>query len=191
MKLSAKQLQDELNYTNRVLFEFTKEDDRAAAILVAAEMDRVLLAILSDHLLKSSDVSSPFLERDGPLEAFGSRIELGYRIGLLPPVFHNDLHMIRRIRNAFAHSPSGLSFDSPSIKIYIEKLHHGIQESQSLIAKLTEEQKIGFFQPKNIFRITASLLLPRLTLLQFQVAPIESKWTNYFKVHGPAEEQDI
>lgn len=182
MKLTAKQLSDELNATNRILFEFSKEDDRAAAILVAAEMDRVVLSILSNYLLNSTKESSPLLERDGPMEAFGSRIELAYRLGLLPPVFHNDLQMIRRIRNAFAHSPTGLSFDSPKVRKHVDKLVHGIQESQALIEKLSEEQKNDFFNPRSIFRLTASMLLPRLVLLQFQVTRTEEKWTNFFKV---------
>jgi len=187
MKLTAKQLSDELNATNRILFEFSKEDDRAAAILVAAEMDRLLLAILSNHLLDRNKESSPLLERDGPLEAFGSRIELAYRFGLIPPVFHNDLQMIRRIRNVFAHSQSGLSFDSPKVRTHVEKLAHGIQESQALIEKLSGEQKERFFESRNIFRLSASILLPRLVLLQFQVTRAEVKWTNFFKVQPSAE----
>jgi hypothetical protein len=49
-------------------------------------------------------------------------IELGYAIGLYKNIVRNDLHVIRTIRNGFAHATNPLEFRHKLIRAEIEKL---------------------------------------------------------------------
>jgi DNA-binding MltR family transcriptional regulator len=170
MAVTVKEFQDELNRVNRVLREFFKENDRAAAVLVAAEIDRVILKMLESFMLPARKASSPFLGRDAPLEAFAVRIELLYRIGLIPPVMHHDLQLIRKIRNKFAHGPTGLDFDQSPVKELATKLVAGRHEEEKMLSLSKKPPGTKSFAPRDLFRLTASLLLCHLCLLQYQIS---------------------
>ena len=80
------------------------KDDRAIAILIGAELDEFLLKILNKRLLPKSPKSSlDLLSSNGSLGSFASRIELCYRLAIIDDEVRNDLHVIREIRNTFAH----------------------------------------------------------------------------------------
>jgi hypothetical protein len=75
------------------------------------------------HAASSSEAIQSRLERhahtekkifndDGALCTFSARIDLGVLIGLYPELFQRKLHLIRRIRNNFAHSMQPVSFKS-------------------------------------------------------------------------------
>lgn len=110
------------NFVN-LLKEFIEESDKGASILLAAELDELLLKILSKKLLPESSNKGPdLLSECGSLGNFASRIEISYRLGIIPKVTAHNLHMIRGIRNLFAHQPLGLNFDSQKLKIRLEIL---------------------------------------------------------------------
>ncbi len=185
MILTPEQLSKELSYANRVLHEFMQEDDRASALLIGAEFDRIILAILSNHLLNASESSSPLLDRNGPLEAFASRIELAFRLGLIPPVFHHDLHRIRRIRNYFAHGPAGLNFNEPKIARIAAQLLTGRNATESMLKpEDSEEKKQSLLNPKNLFGMSCTMLIGHLVLLQFQVRPVGEPWRDFFSTNA-------
>lgn len=91
--------------------EFKSESDRAAVILGAAKLDALLYQILDRYLLPSLSSSDELLEGDSPLSTFSSRINSCYRLGLISAEFAKALHLIRRIRNSFAHELSGCSLE--------------------------------------------------------------------------------
>lgn len=94
--------------------EFKDESDRAAVILGAAKLDTLLMQILDRRLLPSLAGTDELLDGDSPLATFSSRINACYRLGLITPEFAKALHLIRRIRNGFAHEISGVSLASGS-----------------------------------------------------------------------------
>lgn len=92
--------------------EFEKETDRAAVILCASMIENSLEELLRAKLVPSSTAQDPLF--DGPIapaSTFSSKIEFSLRLGLISDQFARDLHIIRRIRNDFAHNVSGCSFD--------------------------------------------------------------------------------
>jgi hypothetical protein len=98
-----------VNYAQKILDEMEKESDRAAAILLGAELDDTLGQILEKHLLPPQAKK----DRGAIPKSFYARIELAYRLGLIHPLSHHELHLIKEVRNEFAHIKLGITFESP------------------------------------------------------------------------------
>jgi len=52
---------------------------------------------------------------NGPLSTFSSKIDLCYRLGLISKDEYRVMHVVRSIRNQFAHKLGGVAFSSQSI----------------------------------------------------------------------------
>lgn len=94
---------------------FDGESDRGAAMIAAAYLD-----VASEGFIRSkvvvSDAAEKLFAYRGPLGDFSGRIEVAYALGWLDPELRSDLHIIRDIRNDFAHDPNHLlAFTDPSI----------------------------------------------------------------------------
>lgn len=90
---------------NEIFAEFFKETDRAAAILISAEIETQLTTLLEQFFVPGT-TSIRLLEPE-PLGSLGAKIELAYRVGMISPELHRELHLIRKIRNKFAHKGAG------------------------------------------------------------------------------------
>jgi hypothetical protein len=102
--------------------EFKGESDRAAVIIGAAKLDYMLYQILAKYLIPNAGNSDDLLDGDSPLSTFSSRINICYRLGILDAGFARALHLIRRIRNSFAHEISGGKLDSGPHRDRIKEL---------------------------------------------------------------------
>jgi mannitol operon repressor len=74
------------------------------------QLKNVLLAFMIDNPRCGELVEGG----NAPLNTFSARIEACHALGLISEDEHNDLTLIRRIRNEFAHNIE-TSFDTPSI----------------------------------------------------------------------------
>jgi len=103
--------------------EFKDESDRACVILAASLLDNALFSLLQARLAPCSTNSDPLFDSaNAPLSTFSSRIEISYRLGLLSARFCRDLHLVRRIRNDFAHNITGCNFEESSVRDRIQAL---------------------------------------------------------------------
>lgn len=59
---------------------------------------------------------------NAPLATFSARIDFSHRIGVISHHLARDLHLIRRIRNLFAHSVEGCTFKSGSSQDQVNEL---------------------------------------------------------------------
>jgi len=116
------------------LFEqFQKESDRAAVILVSSIIDENLGALLKSHLVPiPTSEDNLFDNATSPLSTFSSKIDLCHRIGLISGKFARDLHVLRKIRNSFAHDLYGCSFENGSVKSRIKELENSVVLSKSI-----------------------------------------------------------
>lgn len=91
------------------------ESDRGCALMAAAFLDAELGALLRKCLVANDRVAEDLLGQSRPVSTFSSRIDLAYMLGLIDPVTHRDLHLIRKIRNDFGHVHAPLTFDDKAI----------------------------------------------------------------------------
>jgi hypothetical protein len=100
-----------------VINEFKKESDRAAVILIAAVIDEKLTAILKSKLIALPTANDDFFEGvNAPISTFSSKIDFAFRLGLISAKLSRDIHMIRKIRNSFAHDIYGCNFENGGVK---------------------------------------------------------------------------
>ena len=97
---------------NEIIEDFKNESDRATVILAAAKIDAQLYILLSKVLKPSNSNQDELLDGDNPLGTFSSRINIAFRLGLIDAQFAKALHLIRKIRNSFAHEIKGNSLVS-------------------------------------------------------------------------------
>jgi DNA-binding MltR family transcriptional regulator len=95
--------------------ELHKESDRAAAVLGAAFLDALLEDLLRTFFVDDAAETGPLFTPDGPAGAFGARIRLAYGLGLLAREEYQDLRIVQKVRNRFAHELHGLTFSDQSI----------------------------------------------------------------------------
>jgi uncharacterized protein (TIGR03067 family) len=99
-----------------VATEVEAESERAAVTLAVAEIDQALRDLLESFVLPPSAASKKYgltlFGQDEPAGTLSARIELAYRLGLIPAWCQRDAHVLRRVRNEFAHKTLGYTFAS-------------------------------------------------------------------------------
>ncbi|NPT57580.1 hypothetical protein [Paraburkholderia elongata] len=116
----------------RAILEFrtalTSETDRGSVLMAAAFIDDRLKYLLMARLVDDAKIARRAFEFNGPLGTFSSRIDFSYLMGILPKNAQRDLHIIRSIRNKFAHNAAPMTFEDESIKSLCNSLvFHGVK----------------------------------------------------------------
>jgi DNA-binding MltR family transcriptional regulator len=100
----------------RLLAEVHGESDRAAAILAAAAIDQRLTRLLYKLFGPETSQSTSLFRPDDPLGNLSAKIEVAFRTGIIGTDLHRELHLLRKIRNKFAHSEEILAFAKSPIR---------------------------------------------------------------------------
>lgn len=119
-KLSRREPTDE--EFDASLAEFQSAHDRIAAIMGAALVENTLVNAIKGCLDDDSDVGQLFYEDKAPFGTFYARIVAAKSFGLVSARLAGDLHVIRNIRNQFAHAVLCLDFKNEHIAAECEKL---------------------------------------------------------------------
>jgi mannitol operon repressor len=96
--------------------ELQSETDRGLPLVGAALIDEKLSKTLESFFIKSKATKKLLTEANAPLGTLSARIELCYALGLIDQFEYQEIGLIRKIRNEFAHVRHGLSFDDERIK---------------------------------------------------------------------------
>lgn len=111
---------------NEFFEEFQKESPRAAVIISGAFLDSLLRDLIATFMIDDVSVVDDLLGTDNnadrPLASFGARIKTAYCLGLISKAQYDDLKLIQKIRNKFAHKMHGYSFEEPEIVKWCESL---------------------------------------------------------------------
>ncbi|MER8692923.1 hypothetical protein NKI77_10145 [Mesorhizobium opportunistum] len=99
---------------------------RSVALVGAAYLQEALRFSLDARFIKMTrkELDDRIFSPSGPLNSFSQAIELGYALGLYGSVICEDMHIIRVVRNLFAHTMKNVSFDTPDIGKEISHLSY-------------------------------------------------------------------
>lgn len=101
--------------------EVENQTDRGVAIIGVAWVEESLLAAIHSFLEHDKSAWERLFRKSGPLSSLSAKIDLARLLGMTSNVITSDLHILRDVRNEFAHSVldkdnSPLSFSTPRIK---------------------------------------------------------------------------
>ena len=91
------------------------ESDRGCALMSAAFMDERLTKLIKAFLIDEDNLPKGMFKFNGPFGTFSAKIDTALSMGLIPKNVHRDLHLLRKIRNDFAHVSSPIGFDDEPI----------------------------------------------------------------------------
>ncbi len=102
--------------------ELSKESDRGMTLYATSYLDKKLESLLQNKLIGNKKHFKDLFSFNGPLGTFSSKIKLAFSIGLIDKDSMDDINVLRKIRNEFAHSDQNIDLDSEHIKKLINKL---------------------------------------------------------------------
>ncbi|MES2413169.1 MAG: hypothetical protein V4614_05165 [Pseudomonadota bacterium] len=101
--------------------ELEGQSDRGVAIVGVAWIEEALVAAIHAFLEKDKTAWDRLFRKSGPLSSLSAKIDLARLLAMTSDAIHSDLHILRDIRNEFAHSvldrdDSPLTFQSQRIR---------------------------------------------------------------------------
>jgi len=102
--------------------KYEKADDRSCVILFAAYLDNCATAALLANVKHPAECEKRLLSESAPLGSLSARIDLLRVLGLLDEITYKDLHLIRKVRNKFAHEMKVDAFSDEGIKSWCSEL---------------------------------------------------------------------
>src|SRR5689334_10363244 len=88
------------------LFDYSQDNDRSIAIVGPAFLDTLLEHILVAFLVDDEREVEKLLGVERPLGTYGSRVTTVYCLGFINKIVCDDLRLVGKIRNRFAHDLS-------------------------------------------------------------------------------------
>ncbi len=100
------------------------ESVRAKVILSACYLDELLHQLIEIALKPNSSKEDALLDGpQAPLASFSAKVELTARLGLISEDIKSSLHLVRKIRNEFAHKLANCDFSNDKIASWNNELH--------------------------------------------------------------------
>ena len=102
--------------------ELQSESDRGATILASVWIENLLERKLGTLFTKgNSKTRQKLYDLNGPFSSFSSKILAAYSLGWIDSDIFNDINLVRKIRNEFAHKLHGIDLESSKIRGFIDK----------------------------------------------------------------------
>ena len=114
--------ENDIKYFSKFLEEFQKETDRGAVLVGIALIDDRLERILKNHFLNSKESEDLLNGINAPLGTFSSRNKLAYCLGLITQLELQEIKVIQKVRNLFAHEVHGLTFNDSKVSDFCKYL---------------------------------------------------------------------
>ena len=108
------------------MFEFARlfkdeTNDRAMVIVGTSFLETQLEHIITNFLVDDEKEIRRLLRPDQPMGTYGSKTRMAYCLGLIGPAIRNDLRLIGKIRNKFAHDLYA-SFSNSDIASWVSSI---------------------------------------------------------------------
>lgn len=114
----------DLDELNSLLEVVDGHDDRGLVLSLAAFAEDTLGRLLIVYLREGKQAKELVEGFNAPLGTFSARIKAALTLGLLHREQYDNLEILRRVRNAFAHDWQGVSYDRNDIQALIGQLHN-------------------------------------------------------------------
>ena len=146
--------------------EIERQNHRAAGVLAGAMVEEVLQFALMCHMVFQSKTDlEKLFEYPEPLSSFDAKIRMGYALGLYGRIIRNDLDVIRRVRNAFAHAKKPITFTTPKIAKEVAKLRY-TKEMPNQLVSLTEHWSRRYdSEQRTSYAVTARIISHKLFVI--------------------------
>lgn len=103
--------------------QLSLESERGSAIVGAALIDDALEEMLKTLMIASAQKDDELFNGPyAPLSSLSAKIDVAYRTGLISPNVRASFHLIRKLRNDFAHVSLQINFESQSVHSRIREL---------------------------------------------------------------------
>lgn len=108
--------------------EVENQSDRGVAIVGVAWIEEALVDAIQAFLEQHKPAWDRLFRKSGPLSSLSAKIDLARLLAMTSDVIHSDLHILREVRNEFAHSildrdHTTLTFQSPRVRDKCLALH--------------------------------------------------------------------
>ncbi|NGP90248.1 MltR family transcriptional regulator [Fodinibius halophilus] len=117
-------MEPELKSFSEFLNYFQKESNRGVALTAAAYLDERLHKILKNFLADTKETKR-LINGHAPLGSFYSRTLACFSLGLIEKNEFEELTLIRKVRNEFAHDWNEASFEEGKVCELVEQLPYG------------------------------------------------------------------
>ncbi len=105
------------------LIDVVRDTNADTMIRVSSLMEGIFeLAIRTKMLKTGQKVNGRVFKHDGELATLEKKVNKAKELNLLDDVTFKDAHLVRRIRNRFAHRSGRLHFDSPKVVSMAQQL---------------------------------------------------------------------
>ena len=170
MKWHHRSREEVLRDLDGFLAEFQAESDRGAALLGATLLDERLGEIILAFLAETESSKRLMSGFNAPLHSFWARTETAHALGLVTDDEYDNLTLIRRVRNEFAHHTHGLAFESETVFALCHSLSAGF-----VIKRRGASREAGEREAREVFGDT-----PRI---RFQQAVITLLFHLMYRAH--------
>ena len=125
-------------------------DERAIAIVGGTILDSILEHILINFMVDDENETKKLIGIDRPVGTFGSRVTAAYCLGLICKTVRDDLRIVGKIRNRFAHELQA-SFDQEPIRGWC----HSLRWHEISMMRKPPDDAI----PREIFKVCVNQLI--------------------------------
>jgi DNA-binding MltR family transcriptional regulator len=136
------------------IMTLNEESDRGAALVAAEVLSDALGSLIKSKLVSDKKLIQVAFSTAGAFGAFSARIDHAFLLGLLPEALRKDLHLLRRIRNEFAHSTDLKSFETHSIKSRCMELNYYGIGAKNSAPRIVFQRSMGLIFRMIVLKIT-------------------------------------
>jgi DNA-binding MltR family transcriptional regulator len=155
--------------------EFVPAADRAAVLVAGAVLDDLLKQALIRRLLPNPTRTDDLFDGDAPLSTFSSRISLCFRLGLIDAGLARSLHLLRKVRNDFAHQVTNCDLASNPHSDRVRELCASIGDRAGFNGCRQQFESAGVAGVSADFRTAITLMFMRLLLARERAKVIEAQ----------------
>jgi hypothetical protein len=169
-------LQDALHRATTFMQQFIGQPDHVAVIIATSKKDELLGSAIRERLVPCVEKSDEFLDSERGLGTFSNRIMMAYRTGIIDASLARALHILRKIRNDFAHTYEGQSLETPPHRDRIAELGHRLTQHPNII---NLRKELGALSPTIsettlTFVVAATSVVAKLEIAKSLIRTVDS-----------------